>query len=305
VNPQKLGPGIAFALTAYLLWGLLPAYFLLLRPAGAIEIVALRVLLALVFCAILLTVTRGWPAFLAVVRHRRSLLMMGIAAVFIAANWLGYVYASTSGLIVEGALGYFINPIVVVLLGVVVLRERLRVLQWIAIAVSAVAVVVLAIGYGAVPWIALLLAFSFGFYGLVKKLVGGTVDAVSGLTLETAWLAVPAAIALSVIAGTDGLVTGTAGTGQLAAILCAGVVTAVPLLFFASAARRLPLVYLGLTQYIAPILQFLVGVVLLHEEMPPARWVGFGIVWLALLILTVDSVRAGRRSLRAVPEPAR
>jgi chloramphenicol-sensitive protein RarD len=303
VNPQKLGAGIVFALVAYLLWGLLPAYFLLLTPAGAVEIVAMRVLLALVFCVILLAVTRGWGRIAAIARRPRTLLMMGLAAVFIAANWLGYVYASTNGLIVEGALGYFINPIVVVLLGVIVLRERLRPLQWIAIGVSVAAVVVLAVGYGSVPWIALLLAFSFGLYGLVKKLVGGTVDAVSGLTLETAWLAVPAALALAVIGGTSGLVTGSAGGGQLAAMLCAGVVTAVPLLLFASAARRLPLVYLGLTQYLAPILQFVVGVALLHEEMPPARWVGFGIVWVALVILTVDSVLAGRRTPRPIAEP--
>jgi chloramphenicol-sensitive protein RarD len=189
---------------------------------------------------------------------------------------------------VEASLGYFTNPIVTVLLGVVLLRERLRPLQWVSIGVGVLAVAVIAIGYGSFPWIALTLAISFGLYGYVKKRVGPKADAVAGLAVETAILAPAAAIALGVVAATSGLTMGALGPGHTALLLSLGVATAVPLILFAAGARRLPLTYLGLAQYIAPILQLLVGVVILHEAMPLERWIGFGIVWLALLILTVD-----------------
>lgn len=289
-----MGRGLAFGIAAYALWGVLPLFFLLLRPATAVEIVAWRIVLSLVFCVLLLTVTRGWPALIAILRDRRTTLILGGAGALILVNWLVYVYATLTDHVVEAALGYFTNPIVTVLLGVFVLRERLRVLQWVAIGFSAVAVLVLAINYGQFPFIALTLAFSFGFYGLVKKQVGGRVDAVSGLTIETAWLAVPASIALVVLASSGVLTIGSDNVLQTVALLCAGIVTAVPLLFFAAAARRLPLTYLGLTQYLAPLLQFVIGVFVLQEAMPPARWLGFGLVWIALIILTIDMFRAQR-----------
>jgi chloramphenicol-sensitive protein RarD len=203
---------------------------------------------------------------------------------------------------VEAALGYFINPIVTVFLGVVVQRERLRVAQWVAVGVSIVAVVVLAVGYGSFPWIALILAFSFGFYGLIKKRVGPTVDAVSGLTLETLWLTPVAIVQLVVVAATAGLTFGTVSVWHTVAMVGAGVITAVPLLFFAAASRRLPLVYMGFIQYFAPFIQFLVGVFVLHEAMPPERWVGFSIVWLALVILSVDMIVAARQGRRKAVE---
>ena len=289
-----MGRGLLFGIAAYALWGVLPLFFLLLRPASAIEIVAWRIVLSLIFCALLLTVTRGWPALVAIVRDRRTTLILGGAGALILVNWLVYVYATLTDHVVEAALGYFTNPIVTVLLGVFVLRERLRVLQWVAIGISAVAVLVLAINYGQFPFIALTLAFSFGLYGLVKKQVGGRVDAVSGLTIETAWLAVPASITLVVLASSGVLTIGSENVVQTVAMLCAGVVTAVPLLFFAAAARRLPLTYLGLTQYIAPLLQFVIGVFVLQEAMPVARWLGFGLVWIALIVLTIDMFRTQR-----------
>jgi chloramphenicol-sensitive protein RarD len=294
-----MGPGLAFGIGAYALWGVLPLFFLLLRPATAVEIVAWRIVLSLVFCCLLITVTRGWPAFATIVRDRRTSLILGGAGALILVNWLVYVYATLSGHVVEAALGYFTNPIVTVLLGVFVLRERLRVLQWIAIGISAVAVLVLALNYGQFPWIALALAFSFGLYGLVKKQVGGRVDAVSGLTIETAWLAVPASIALVVLSASGALTIGGESVVQTVAMLLAGVVTAVPLLFFAAAARRIPLTYLGLTQYLAPLLQFVIGVFVLHESMPAARWWGFGLVWIALVVLTIDMF-ASSRSTKSV-----
>jgi chloramphenicol-sensitive protein RarD len=294
-----MGRGLAFGIAAYALWGVLPLFFLLLRPATAFEIVAWRIVLSLIFCALLLTVTRGWPALMVIVRDRRTSLILGGAGLLILVNWLVYVYATLSGHVVEAALGYFTNPIVTVLLGVFVLRERLRPLQWVAIGVTVVAVLILALNYGQFPFIALALAFSFGFYGLVKKQVGGRVDAVSGLTVETAWLTIPAT-AMLIVLGSSGLLTiGTESVLQTVAILFAGVVTAVPLLFFAAAARRLPLTYLGLTQYLAPILQFLIGVFVLQEAMPAARWWGFGLVWIALVILTIDMFRSQRATQSA------
>ena len=180
--------GLIYAISAYLLWGILPIYFLALVPSGAWEIVAWRVVFSLVFCAIALTVMRAWRTFGRLLTDRRVLLTMGLTGALIYVNWQTYVIATVSGHVVEAALGYFINPIVTVFLGVIVQRERLRVAQWVAVGVSVIAVVVLAIGYGSLPWIALILAFSFGLYGLIKKRVGGRVDALSGLTLETMWL---------------------------------------------------------------------------------------------------------------------
>lgn len=299
------GSGIAFAVGAYLLWGFLPVLFFALRESGPLEIVSWRIVLSVVFCALIVTVTRSWPKLVRILHDRRTMLALSLAAVFILVNWVVYVYASVSGHVVEASLGYFTNPIVTVLLGVIVLRERLRPLQWAALGISAVAVLVIAIGYGSFPWIALTLAFSFGLYGLVKKRVGPSADAVSGLTIETAVLAPAAAVVLVVIALTSGLSLGSLGTAHTLLTLSLGVATAVPLILFAAAARRLPLIYIGLAQYIAPILQLLVGVVILHEAMPPERWVGFAIVWLALIILTADMLMQARRQRgAAVPEPS-
>nr|WP_196830840.1 EamA family transporter RarD [Frigoribacterium sp. CG_9.8] len=299
--------GVVMAVVAYALWGILPLYFLLLQPAGAFEIVALRILFSLVFCALIITVTRKWPALIAILRQPRIVFTMGLAAVFIYVNWQVYVYATLDGKVIEASLGYFINPIVTILLGVIFLRERLRMPQWIAVGTSVLAVVVLAVNYGALPWVSLVLAFSFGFYGLIKKRVGPAVDAVSGLTLETAWLVPVALVQLAVVGTSAGLTFGTVSLAHTVLLASTGVITAVPLLLFAAAARRLPLVYLGLTQYLAPVLQFIVGVFVLGENMPPARWIGFALVWVALVILTVDVfVSAGRAGrTRRAPAQAR
>jgi chloramphenicol-sensitive protein RarD len=277
--------------------------FFSLRQSSPVEIVSWRIVLSVVFCALLLTITRTWPKLFAILRDRRTMLGLALAAVFIVVNWIVYVYASVSGHVVEASLGYFTNPIVTVLLGVIVLRERLRPLQWVALGTSAVAVLVIAIGYGSFPWIAITLAFSFGLYGLVKKRVGPSADAVSGLTIETAVLAPAAAVVLVVMGLTSGLSFAALGTGHLLLMLSLGVATAVPLILFAAAARRLPLIYIGLAQYIAPILQLIVGVVLLHEDMPLERWIGFAIVWLALILLTLDMfLHANRQRGAALPE---
>ena len=288
--------GLVAAGSAYLLWGVLPLYFLTLAPAGPFEIVAWRIVFSLILCVLLTAATRSWRRIVAVVRRPRLILGLGLAGAFVFVNWLVFVIAALDGQVVEGALGYFINPIVTILLAVLVQGERLRPLQWAAIGISALAVIVLVVGHGVFPWIALALALSFGLYGLVKKRLGPDVDALTGFTLETAWLAVPAAILLAVLAGAGQLVFGTAGTGNVLLLIAAGPVTAVPLLLFATAARRLSLSALGFIQYAAPILQFIIGVAVLHEPMPPERWAGFVLVWVALAVLSVDLVRSARRA---------
>ena len=296
--------GTAFAFVAYGLWGLMPAYFVLLAPAGAFEIVAWRILLSLAFCAVLLTVARGWRSFGAILRQPRLVFIMGVAGALIYANWQVFVYAALDGQVLATSLGYFINPLFTVMLGVLFLGERLRPLQWLAIASGVAAIVVLAVGYGSVPWISLVLAASFGLYGLIKKQAGVRVDAVSGLTLETLWLTPVAVTVLLVIGSTSGFALGSEGVGHTVAMLLAGVVTATPLLLFAAGARRLPLVTMGLIQYLAPVLSFIFGVFVQHEAMPPERWAGFGFVWLAIVLLTIDMLRAGHLSRRALPELA-
>ena len=285
------GSGLAFAASAYVLWGVLPLAFVLLVPSTPVEIVSWRIVLSLVFCALLLTVTGGWRRFAALARDRTAVITLAIAAVFILINWSGFIYAATSGHVVEASLGYFTNPIVTVLLGVLVLGERLSLLQWVAIGVSGIAVLVLALGYGAFPWIALVLAFSFGLYGLAKKKVGPRADAIGGLTMETLLLSPLALAALGWVAVTTGLTIGTRDTLHTVVMLSVGAITATPLLLFAAATRRLPLVYVGLVQYLSPLMQFAIGVWVLHEAMPPERWAGFAIVWLALAILTIDAFR--------------
>ena len=295
--------GLIFAISAYGIWGVLPLYFLVLAPTEAFEVVAWRVLFSLVFCAVLIASTRAWRPLLVALRTRRIVWTMGLAGVLIYINWQTFILATLSGHVVETALGYFINPIITVLLGVLVLHERLRAGQWAAVAISLVAVVVLSVGYGRIPWISLILAFSFGTYGLIKKRVGGHLDALSGLTLETMWLTPVAIIQLVVVSMISGLTFGTVSPLHTIALIGSGVLTAIPLLFFAAASRRLPLTTMGLVQYVAPVLQFIAGVAILHEPMPPERWLGFGLVWLALIVLTVDMVAAGRSSRRPADEP--
>ena len=287
--------GGVYVFIAYLLWGFLPLYFVSLSPTGPWEVVAWRIVLSLVFCALLLTVTRTWAKLWAILRNRRLVLWTIVAGILIYINWQVFLIGTLTGHVIEGSLGYFINPIFTVLLGVLVLGERLRVAQWVSIGISALAVIVIIVGYGSVPWIALTLAASFATYGLVKKQIGPSVDAISGLTLESLWLMPVAVVQLVLVAATTGLTMGQAGPGHTGLLLLAGIVTATPLLFFAAGARRAPLTIVGLLQFAAPVLQFITGAWILGEPMPLERWIGFGLVWLALVVLTVDSVRHARR----------
>lgn len=289
--------GFLAAAAAYGLWGLLPAYFVALDPSGPVEILALRIVLSLVFCLVILAIMRRLSRTTALLRDRNILKLSALAAVLILINWSVYVYASLNQFIVEAALGYFINPLVTVALGVIVLKEKLRPLQWGALSLAVAAVVVLAVGYGSVPVISLTLAFSFGFYGFVKNRMGPAVKSLDSLTLETLWLT-PIALGLLVwVYFTSGLTLGTLGPWHTALLLMAGAVTSIPLLFFGAAARRLPLSVIGLMQYLAPIMQFTFGVAIMGEPMPLERWIGFSLVWVALVILSVDALSHRRNRL--------
>jgi chloramphenicol-sensitive protein RarD len=292
--------GVAYAGAAYLLWGILPLYFLLLVPTGPWEVVAWRVLLSLVFCLLLLTVTRGWAAFGVILRQPKLLAWTALAGVLIYINWQVFVIGTLTGHVVETSLGYFINPITTVLLGVFILRERIRRLQWAAIGIAAIAVVVIVVGYGAFPWIALSLTASFGVYGLIKKKIGPAVDAVSGLTLESFWLIPIAVVQLIIVAQTPaGITMGQNGWAHALVLGFAGVVTAVPLLLFAAGTRRIDLTVIGMIQFVTPVMQFILGVAVLGEPMPAERWAGFIIVWIAIVVFVIDLLLAGHRGRRS------
>ena len=298
-DPGELRRGTVFALLAYGIWGLFPLYFHALKPSGAFEILAHRILWTLGFCALVLLVRRDFRWMRTVATRPRLLAGLTIAALLIAANWTVYVLAVITGRTYAAALGYFLNPIVTVALGVLVLHEKLRPLQWAAVTVGAVAAVYLTVAGGEFPWIAVSLALSFAFYGLVKKKVGATLDAMHSLTVETMVLA-PVAVGVLVWLGAQGSTTfGSQGPWHTSLLVAAGVVTAIPLLLFAAAARRIPLVTIGLIQFLTPMLQLLIGVVVLGEDVSGALWVGFGIVWVALVLLSIDSLRQGRTNRRA------
>ncbi|MHB1062923.1 MAG: EamA family transporter RarD [Georgenia sp.] len=300
--PDAAGPpgvdraGLAFGLAGYLLWGGFPLYFRLLERAGAVEIVAHRAVWSLAFCLLVLALTRTFATLRAALADRRAVATLALAAALVAVNWLVYVYGVNTGRTLDAALGYFINPIVTVLLAVVVLGERLRPLQWAAVGVGAAAVVVIAVGYGQLPWISLTLAASFGLYGLTKNRAGRTVAALPGLAVETAAL-LPVAVGYLVWLTATGAATfGSQGPEHTLLLLLAGPLTAVPLLLFGAAARRLPLSVVGMLQYLTPVLQMVVALAVFHEPMPPERWAGFVLVWVAIALVTADGLRRRART---------
>ncbi|MEU9704976.1 EamA family transporter RarD [Streptomyces sp. NPDC047981] len=286
--------GLLYGIGAYGMWGLVPLFWPLLKPAGAVEILAHRMVWSLAFVVVALLAVRRWGWIRELARSPRKLGLITLAASVITVNWGVYIWSVNTGHVVEASLGYFINPLVTIALGVLLLKERLRPAQWIAVGVAATAVLVLSIGYGQPPWISLILAFSFGVYGLVKKKVN--IGGLESLAAETAVQFLPA-LAYLLWLGSQGSATfGAEGAGHAALLAATGVVTAVPLICFGAAAIRVPLSTLGLLQYLAPMFQFLLGIAYFHEAMPPERWAGFSLVWLALTILTWDALRTARRS---------
>ncbi|HEY7859775.1 MAG TPA: EamA family transporter RarD [Candidatus Nanopelagicales bacterium] len=291
---SSLRSGLLAGVTAYVLWGFFPLYFPLLEPASALEILAHRIVWSLVVSVLLVMATRGWAKVRAVLANRRQLGLLVAASVLISVNWGTYIWAVNSNQVVETALGYFINPLISVLMGVVLLRERMRPWQWAAFGVATLAVVVLTAAYGRLPWIALVLAFSFGTYGLCKKLAG--VESVPSLAVETA-VTFPLALGFLIYLQVQGtLVFGHSSLANTLLLFGCGIITVGPLLAFNAAATRIPLSVLGLLQYLTPILQFILGITVFAEHMPAERWVGFGIVWVALAIFTIDGIRNSPRS---------
>ncbi len=294
--------GLIYGSAAYLCWGFFPLYWPLLEPASPYEVLAHRIVWTLVFCVGLLTITHKWAAYRSILGQRRLMMPLALASIVITLNWGGFIYGVTNGHVIETSLGYFINPLMTVLLGVFLLGENLRRLQWVAVGLGILAVVVLTVDYGRPPWIALLLATSFATYGFLKKRANlGTIEA---LSVETTILT-PFAIAYLVfLAMTGTLAFGHEGTWNTLLLMGTGVVTGIPLLMFGAAATRLTLTTIGILQYLGPILQFIFGLTIFGEEMGAARWVGFVMVWSALVIFTYDAISTRRRAKRTVDECA-
>ena len=291
--------GLLAAVGGYLIWGLFPLYWPLLEPAAPVEILAHRIVWSLAFLLGLLALTSGfrWLRTLS----RRSAALLALAAALVTVNWGVYIYGVNSEHVVETSLGYFINPLVTVVLAMVFLHERLRRRQRIALAVAAAGVLALTVDYGHVPWIALTLALSFGLYGFVKNRAG--VDGMQSLAVETAVLVLPAVAYLAWLGGTGRSTFASEGAGHTALLLGAGVVTAVPLMLFGAAAVRIRLSTLGLLQYLTPTIQFLIGVLFYGEPMPLSRLAGFVLVWIALLIFMLEALGTSRARVRAAPAP--
>ncbi len=296
-----MNKGVLYAAGAYILWGLLPIYWKTLHVVPSTQIVANRLVWSLVFVGLVLTARRRWGWLGGVLRRPRILLTFALSGALLTVNWLVYIWGVNAGFIVETSLGYFINPLVNVMLGYLILKERLRPAQWLALAVALGGVLYLTFSYGAFPWIALTLAFSFGFYGLIRKTAA--LNSAEGLFLETALLFLPALgfLVLEEARGVGAL--GHAGLTTTLLLIGAGAATSIPLILFAAGARRISLTTLGLLQYMAPTLQFLIGVLLYHEPFGPDRVVGFSLIWLALVLYTAESLIVHRRRLPAAARP--
>ena len=289
MSKNKLG--LLFGISAYSLWGAFPLYWPLLEPANPLEIVSHRAVWTLVFCFIVLATTKALKSTLATLKQPKITARLFLTSILISINWLVYIWATNNGHVVEASLGYYINPLIIIGFGVILLKEKMRPLQWVAVTIASIGVLVLTIDYGRLPWIALALAISWGSYGLIKKQLG--LGALEGLAIETL---ISAFFYLGYL-----VYIGNQGTGQFGhswgltvLLMSAGAVTAIPLLLFNGSTNRLPFTTIGLLQYITPTLQFSVGVWIRHEDMPTARWIGFLIIWVALTTLAFDLVKSSR-----------
>ena len=289
MSKNKLG--LLFGVSAYTLWGMFPLYWPLLEPAQPLEIVSHRAVWTLVFCFLVLAATKALKSTLATLKQPKITARLFLTSILISINWLVYIWATNNGHVVEASLGYYINPLIIIGFGVILLKEKMRPLQWVAVTIASIGVLVLTIDYGRLPWIALALALSWGSYGLIKKQLG--LGALEGLAIETL---ISAFFYLGYL-----IYIGNQGTGQFGhswgltlLLMSAGAVTAIPLLLFNGSSNRLPFTTIGLLQYITPTLQFSVGVWVRHEDMPTARWVGFLIIWAALTTLALDLIKSSR-----------
>jgi chloramphenicol-sensitive protein RarD len=294
-----MNKGVLAGIGAYLIWGFFPIYLKTLQVVSPLQIMLHRLVWSFLFVMLLILVRKEWQQFRSSIFSRRVLLTYSLTAVLLAANWLIYIYGVNSGQVIETSLGYFINPLLNVALGVVILRERLRPMQWLPVGLAAIGVLYLTVQYGSLPWIALALAFSFGLYGLIKKVA--PLGSLHGQSLETGILFVPAVIYLFFAQSQGFGAFGHQGLSVTLLLAFAGIVTALPLLLFGSAARTIPLSLLGILQYIAPTIQFLLGVYLYQEPFTTTLLIGFAFIWIALLIFTLEGVYARRKQVAAAP----
>jgi len=294
-----MNKGVLSGIAAYLIWGFLPIYLKALQGVISLQIMLHRVVWAFLFVMLLILVRREWSRLRVSIAKPRVVLIHILTAMLLAINWLIYIYGVNSGQVVETSLGYFINPLLSVALGVIFLKERLRPMQWIPVGLAAAGVLYLTLQYGSLPWLALALAFTFGMYGLIKKIA--PLGALHGLSLETGILFVPAMIYLLYAESQSIGAFGHQGISVTILLAFAGVITALPLLLFGYAARSIPLTFIGILQYIAPTLQFLLGIFLFQEPLTPTRLVGFALIWSALLIFTLEGVYARRKQIASAP----
>ncbi|CAN2223426.1 RarD Predicted permeases [Candidatus Nanopelagicaceae bacterium] len=283
--------GLLFGVSSYILWGLFPLYWPLLQPANPLEIVSHRAVWTLVFCLIVLALSKQLHSTIAIVKKPRIMAGLFLTTILVSINWLTYIWATNNGHVVEAALGYYINPLIIIAFGVLLLREKMRPLQWLAVGIAAVGVAILTFDYGRLPWVAISLALSWGTYGLVKKKLD--LGALDGLAIETLISLIPYAGYL-IYLGNQGSGQFGQSPGLTILLISAGAVTAIPLLLFNGSTTRLPYSTIGLLQYITPTIQFSIGVWIRHEDMPAARWIGFLVIWLALAALATDLVRSSR-----------
>lgn len=293
--------GLLLGVSAYLIWGSFPLIINATKFANPFEVVVWRVVFGFLFAALVLTVIRGWGKIVELIRSPKKLRWLAIASIFIFVNWETYVVAVATGNTIESSLGYFINPLITIVFAVVFLGERLRTPQWVALSIGFVAVAVLTFDYGRPPWIALVLAVSFAIYSLAKNKVGGKIQATQSFALESL-LVMPIAIIQLFIVASSSHITLLDSPSNAAILIGFGVLTAVPLILFGAAASRIPLSTIGFIQYMTPVLQFLTAFFILREPMPAVRWVGFGLVWLSLVVLSFDAIRNKRKSIAVIEQ---
>lgn len=305
MNVQKdpgFGRGLLFGFGAYLIWGSFPLIIIMLAFASPLEIVTWRIVFGFLVAAALTSLTKSWPAIIGVLKDKNLMKWMTIATFMIAVNWVVYVIGVASHQTIQASLGYFINPLVTILLAVLFLGEKLSTAQWVATGFGTLAVIVLSFDYGQPPWIALILASSFGIYGLAKNKLGGRVTSINSFAIEAGMLLPLAGIQLVILAlaaksNGGGIQFGQIGFWGSAGLVFFGVMTAIPLIMFGTAAKLLPLRYLGFIQYTTPVLQFCLALLVLGEPMPAARWLGFGLVWIGLIVLIFDALRSNKASV--------
>ena len=293
--------GLLYGLSAYLIWGSFPLIIAAASFADPFEVVVWRVVFGFIFAALLVSIVGGWKEILQIVKSAQRLKWVAVASLMIYINWVVYVVAVATGNVIESSLGYFINPLVTVLFAVLLLKEKLRPMQWVALSIGAVAVVVLTLDYGRLPFIAIALAVSFGIYSLAKNRVGKKIPALQSFTIESG-LVVPVALVQLWLVSQSAQIMLFSGLVETSILVGFGILTAIPLILFGAAASRVPLSTIGFIQYLTPTIQFSIGFFVFGEPMPAVRWVGFALVWVSLAILTIDALKRKRPDLPIVEQ---